>query len=449
MTGGACRKVKKQYGVVPTSVGASKNLLPVHEIETIQADGVSCERNDDGSIHVYGTATADNRFYFVKPKKLCSFSSGTYTMSIGSELPENVTVIFEYYDSTGSAWVGSYGSMSMYVPSRTVEIGDGQVLSLYFNVKAGNSVDFTIYPQLEAGSEATDYVPYGEVIEGRTRKIKKSYDVVGGVTRQFYSADFLAYDGAYTVSQVTYDGKLCNLYTLTGSGILTLNDDALFWMCGGGANGGSSSATTVTAVPTRGVGGGGGYIAEGSIAAGESWVVTVGAARGASSITDGTTTYSISGASGINGTSGGGGTHSGNGGTGTGKTTMPFGIASLGKHCAGGGSGNTANRYGSFDDAISVSNSTGYNGGSNGSAAPGTGGSNGGDKGGGNGGSARAPYTGSCSASKGGDASFYGSGGGGGGAYADDANNSKVSMSGGSGYQGVAYILDYKGGVPA
>lgn len=448
---GIARKVKKMYVGAPSLENYSdKNLLPQFA-QAVTDMGITITPLKDGGLHITGSVTGGSSMITIRnPFDGSALAGSMYTFSVRTDTPEASGELQVRLLNAAGGVVG-LSNMAVDTQLRYANMSSSYITTVTeFAVRLGSGItyDIVIYVQLEEGSEATEFDPYG-VWKDIARKVKKAYIGVGGVARQFYSADFLTYDGEYEVLQVEYEGKICDLYRLKKSGILTLNDDALFWMCGGGANGGSSSAANNYTMPTRGVGGGGGYITEGSITAGESWVVTVGAARGASSITDGTTTYSISGASGINGTSGGGGTQTGNGGTGTGKTTIPFGIASLGKHCAGGGSGKTSKRSGSETTSISVSNSTGYNGGSNGSDAPGTGGGTGGDKGGGNGGTAKAPYTGYCSAGKGGDATFYGSGGGGGGAYADEVKSTKAAKSGGSGYQGVVYILDVNGGVPA
>lgn len=470
MTGGITRKVKKLYGVVPTSAGTSKNLLPVYDLWLGNSYGISCVRNADGSIHVSGTAESDSTVYILAPDYCLHLPEGYYTLSMGGTMPEGINIIFEYYDETGAGWLGSLGTIDSGNLSATGQIGATNSPSIYIRVYEGYSVDVTLYPQLEAGSEATDYVPYGEVIEGRTRKIKKSYDVVGGVTRLFYSADFLTYDGAYTVSQVTYDGKLCNLYTLTGSGILTLNDDALFWMCGGGSNGGSAKAYASSGYVYGGFGGGGGYILSGEIASGSNMVVTVGAGNcGQTSIIDGDTSYITQAHASIpckDGASGGGGTGSitgndedynynhGEVGTGTGESTIPFGIADLGQHCAGGAAGVIGTSVYDSNHTIMLGGAGGSNGGNGGKPTnymntydDGLYGRNGGTKGGGKG---RGLNYIKHTFLDGSDATFYGSGGGGGATCYDNVMSGPTfTASAYNGYQGVVYILDVNGGVPA
>ena len=230
-----------------------------------------------------------------------------------------------------------------------------------------------------------------------------------------------AYSGAYTLKQITSGGVTYDLYTLTGSGTLTVTGtakNAAIWGCGGGANGGSGYGGMTSA--GGGYGGGGGYAADylGDIADG-AYVVTVAAAGGATSVGS---LLSANGASSRDGGSGGGGN-----GKGDGKSKYPFDdTVNFEPHCAGGGGGEWREKDTNFEYT------SGYvgTGGTNGSKGKRGDGNTGGVKGGGNGG-----YYYQAGKS----ATFYGSGGGGGGGEAD-AYEGGQGYSGGSGYQGVVYI---------
>lgn len=232
----------------------------------------------------------------------------------------------------------------------------------------------------------------------------------------------IAYSGAYTQKQITSGGVTYDLYTLTGSGTLTVTGtakNAAIWGCGGGAGGSNGSGSTTSA--SGGAGGGGGYAADylGDIADG-AYVVTIAAAGGATSIGS---LLSANGAAGRNGGSGGGGS-----GKGDGIAKYPFGdTTNFQCHCAGGGQGNS--RFYDHYNA-GATNTGGGNGGSNGGNGTYSGSGTGGTYGGGNGGR----YYGTGEA-----ATFYGSGGGGGGGEGDN-NSGGSGSSGGSGYQGVVYI---------
>lgn len=241
----------------------------------------------------------------------------------------------------------------------------------------------------------------------------------------------ITYSGTCTTKAITVDNTTYVLYTITGSGILTIKGKEKtgvgIWLCGGGD-------TTATQS-----GGGGGYFAQSTdyVLEDGTYTVTVGAAEGTTTfIKDGVTLLTANGSTNINGGSGGGGPgytdDAGGwpGGTGTGQSTRPFddstNFTSL--PCAGGGGGS--------EEAFS-GNSSGGKGGSNGSngfSSTNSGGSSvttaaGGATGGGPG------RTSSSSGS--GNASYYGSGGG--GRYVASGSSS-LKGSNGTGYQGVLFI---------
>lgn len=285
-------------------------------------------------------------------------------------------------------------------------------------------------------------------VDGVARKVKKAYIGVNGVARLCYSSGPTSYSGAHTISQVKIGGTAYNLYTLTGSGVLELCENARYWMVGGGGSGASGYASE--SYVYAGGGGGGGYVSAGDIPAG-TYTVVIGAGGNQASATEIIDTkanvlYSAdhggisANSSGGDGGSGGGaagdyyGTNFHNGYTGKGKgvSTYPFGLTELYAHSAGGGGGSRQREISSSGRC-----DRGGDGGSNGSDGynvtnlDGYYRSDGGGKGGGKGGS--------TNALNGTNATFYGSGGGGGAASYLDGN--AKNGSGGSGYQGVCYIL--------
>lgn len=302
-------------------------------------------------------------------------------------------------------------------------------------------------------------------VNGVARKVKKAYIGVDGVARLCYSGGVDAsYTGAHTVSDVTVDGVACKLYTLTGSGTLTVSGGAVqYWMCGGGAGGaaGKIGAAPSTSQETDNVGGGngggGGFTDSGTLSTG-TYVVAIGAG-GATDANGSNTSISAYSAGGGNangnGGSGGGAVGyagfisnsykhiDGTPGTGDGLSKYPFGLESLNAHCAGGGGG-CLWYYRKFTSSqITNMRYTGGNGGSNGAnGSNDVSGSVDGGRGGTYGGGAGATYGTFSGLATGGDASFYGSGGGGGGSYYYDNSTADIDVSnGGNGYQGVAYVL--------
>lgn len=255
-------------------------------------------------------------------------------------------------------------------------------------------------------------------------------------------------------------GSPYQLIALTSSGQLTLNSKAFIWYCGGGGAGGASYVSPNHTYLYSGAGGGGGYCGSNndtSIGAG-TYSIIIGAG-GINEQNGGTTSIgdiTINGGYGgdhtsehpSNGKSGGGGSRwkdlvsgdnsSTTGGVGsTEGNCVPFSSLltnfSTIPHCPGGGSGAT---YGN----------KGAPGGTNGNTSSGSttitysgfAGGNGGNYGGGNGGSVLYNYI-----AYGTPGQFYGAGGGGGGdgrtTYEKFAAGEPSK--GGSGYQGVVYLL--------
>lgn len=230
----------------------------------------------------------------------------------------------------------------------------------------------------------------------------------------------IAYSGAYTTKTITVNGKSYTLYSFTGSGTLSVSGGKLknadIWACGGG---GSPALIRTSA------GGGGGYTAQlnGQTLSAGQYVITIGAAEAATSITrGGTALLTANGAPVLSGTSdpnrGKGGSGGGSTGgyvysaPGQGTTTRPFGDTAnfVSIPCAGGGGGG-----GHKDDKYGYGGDGGSNG-SNGKPGSEYGeytkpyGGKGGDTGGGKGSSEGAHGATSANATA---ATYYGGGGGG------------------------------------
>lgn len=259
--------------------------------------------------------------------------------------------------------------------------------------------------------------------------VASAYIKENGMARQFFSSGpAFTFDGTYTTQQVTVDGVLCNLHTLTTSGTLTLGAKSRAFLVAGGAGGAN-----------MGKGGSGGFVLDTDVLAGV-YVVQIGAGGaaktdgGATTLTKSATVVYTANGGGCNGKggSGGGGGNKGSGTAGAGVSTIPFGLSNLYAHSAGGGGGG----YHGYTNSMANDYYMGGDGGSDGSNGTasksanrgygGTGGNRGGGKGGeGNG----------ANSTNGSDATFYGSGGGGPGVY------SGTPKKPGKGYQGVVYVL--------
>ena len=261
----------------------------------------------------------------------------------------------------------------------------------------------------------------------------------------------ITYSGTHTTEDYTADGKAYTLYKLTGSGTLSVKGRAKgvgVWLCGGGANGTTGNTNNDT---TRCLGGAGAYCAQlDSATLKGDYVVTIGAAQGATSFGSLLSVAAVSGKFGGTGGGGAGGysyidgtelkrVANNNQGAGDGLSKIPFSDdTTFQPHCAGGGAGG----YYTPNNTAGGNHYTGGAGGTNGgsgavsvyTSSSSIDGGAGGNKGGGRGGSA----TVNTSATSGGSASYYGSGGGGGG-Y-DGSSYGADYGSGGAGYQGIVYV---------
>ena len=280
------------------------------------------------------------------------------------------------------------------------------------------------------------------------KKIIKGYVGVNGIAKLFFNkANDISYTGEYTVSDVSISGINYKLYTLTTSGSLTVNGESQYWICGGGASGNTSNMLPMSGGTN---GGGGGDTATGILNAG-AYNVTIGAGGQGSSdsssdgnITSIGETITANGGKYLTAEGGSGG---GEGkmsflnlwtGTGSGISTIPFGIESLNPHCAGGGAGsyyasesNSTTRYTGGAGGTNGGNGTNMKSVSSGKQKKGIGGSYGGGDGG--------EYINSNNNTEATSATFYG--GGGGGSYYHKSSTKTSIGTPGSGYQGVAYVL--------
>ena len=312
----------------------------------------------------------------------------------------------------------------------------GMVVAANFSNGASLSItNYTCSPvTLAAGDTA---VTVSLTFGSDTKSVQQPVTVI--------EAKSIAYTGAYSTKTITSNDVEYTLYTITGSGTLTVQgryENVSLWLCGGGSggNGGSYSG---------GTGGGGAYCAQyDAQTLSGSYTIAVGGATGNTSISlNGSALFSANGTSGMSGGTGGGGCGNYNdGGTGDSVAKYPFADSTnFYCHCAGGGgsSGNWVTRYDPDNYTTYGRAWNGGNGGSNGGSG-GKGSSptvyssstaSGGNRGGGAGGDKK----------NGGAATFYGSGGGGGGAdgrdnYSYPYDGINTSYAGGAGYQGVVYI---------
>lgn len=127
----------------------SNNLIPLPYSETSRTEeGITYTVNDNGTILVNGTATLGSNFYLSKALKL--EIGKTYTISSNCNIPLTV-------EDIGINQVVNCISIPQ---TFTAEYDTYYV---FLTVGKGNVIDnILVKPQLELGTTATKYLPYGE-----------------------------------------------------------------------------------------------------------------------------------------------------------------------------------------------------------------------------------------------------------------------------------------------
>lgn len=378
----------------------------------------------------------------------------------------NIIISGKYYTETGcdklsitlsdgtkvlDAVSGTQSTQTVWLSGKILKKGDTITLTYAKDHSQSASSETSTFVEIQCGPFYT-YTQTGTETKELAKKAVRAYKGTSSNHAMLWydatASAAIGYTGDMVLTEdIVIDNATYNLYTLTTSGTLTLYGDAQYWACGGGAGGGDSSNYA------GGGGGGGGYFVDGTIGKG---TYAISIASGGTSDTKGESTLigdtitanggkQVSTYSGGTGGSGGGlsyysvtgGSVRGSQGKGCGSSTIPFVSSNItieainSPHCAGGGGGQCGNKgYTANGGGI---------GGSNGADATGTmtnyTGGTGGEKGGGQGGTYNS-Y--SYAGAPGKDATFYGSGGGG---AARGGVSGSYLYDGGSGYQGVVYIL--------
>lgn len=131
-----------------------KNLLVFTSATSGDLNGISWQKNPDGSVSVRGTATATTRIDVSHKRE--SLKAGTYTLNSNGG---NQSLYVVIYDSNGS-WIDGR-DINSGASSATFTLTQDLVnYSCRIYVSSGATVNATLYPQIELGSTATSYEPY-------------------------------------------------------------------------------------------------------------------------------------------------------------------------------------------------------------------------------------------------------------------------------------------------
>lgn len=177
-----------------------KNLIPTID-EPLSANGITCTVNVDGSITLNGTATASSSIHFSDNFYTIAISPGSYALSTGVTLPSGVSLILRKSDAADTL-MGVYQDNASTIKDLSYK---GSAFVYLYIQQGATASNLTIYPQLEAGSEATAYEPY----QGMTTALEDgdSLDLATGeVVRRWKRLEL---DGteAWVATQSGVEGK--------------------------------------------------------------------------------------------------------------------------------------------------------------------------------------------------------------------------------------------------
>ena len=169
-------------GAEPTKLRVcGKNLIPT-PANGQSSGGVAFTVNEDGSITVQGTAPTSGHVYFNLPKFF--LKQGQYCLSAGTNMPTGTELVLRKGTAIEVICQVSAGQSSV---TKNIPY-TGEVMP-YIVVFQGNTVDTTIYPQLELGSTASAYESYQGTdtelpdlspLYSLPGNISDSYDAVSG-----------------------------------------------------------------------------------------------------------------------------------------------------------------------------------------------------------------------------------------------------------------------------
>ena len=147
---------------VDIQVVEGRNLVDFANPASVNTDGgVTFTINADGSYDVHGTATKNTYIYVTNNSSGFQLPAGSYTFSARNQDGSYPSVL----RVGASRWLNgtntSLGSASDHALTFNHD-GQGNLQFIVY-VNNGGTVNATVYPQLEAGSTATPYAPYGAI----------------------------------------------------------------------------------------------------------------------------------------------------------------------------------------------------------------------------------------------------------------------------------------------
>lgn len=197
------------YGKSEQKQYSGKNLLKPHTVKSETLHGVTCTYNNDGSVSLKGTAENDNAdFYYF----------GTFA---GTEVIPNIDKTKTYtLAGTGTSKIQLFASgLGNSTNGTSITSKGNDIFYVMYRVPNGITVDATIYPQIELGSEPTSYEPYTGGIPSPNPDYPQEIKSVVNPIVKVCGKNLLK----ATLRTTTQNGVTC---TANGDGTYTLNGTA-------------------------------------------------------------------------------------------------------------------------------------------------------------------------------------------------------------------------------
>ena len=166
-------------------------------------NGITYSKNSDGTFNLTGTATANTTFTLIKDLSSSGLINGeTYTFSANKTLPSGMEMRLGGHN--GDTWVRNILNVALSSTTqsitRTANTTDINKASYQVYVANGTTINISNFgTQLEKGSSATDYEPYGtnewylekkigkRILNGTENwSIQATWSAVGNKTNVFY-----------------------------------------------------------------------------------------------------------------------------------------------------------------------------------------------------------------------------------------------------------------------
>lgn len=138
-----------------------KNILPNNSYSTVMG-GVTITRNADGSITFNGTASSTFNYYLLSGYHF-KLKAGIYTLSLHKNGEISGTALLSFFNQSDVATLISNMNLATNNSITATTENDLDLKSVLLYVVVGCTFNnFTIYPMLEKGPVATDYVEHKE-----------------------------------------------------------------------------------------------------------------------------------------------------------------------------------------------------------------------------------------------------------------------------------------------